>query len=346
MAQIIDPTVPLGTDAVSLGDDQIRALKQAIIDILGVDHDVVASPTTSSGKHKGITGVGTAALNIDTGGAFDLVLKRNAVTKLTVGATAVTLADALISLIVDSGAASDLLLKRNGTTKLTVGASAITLVDALITLILDSGAASDLLLKRNGVTKVTIANALVTLVDGLSVPSITGMTTPLSIAQGGTANATANAALNALLPAQAGNANKFLKTDATNTSWAAAGLSWGGGVRVDPTTAGDAFISCNGGMGSITESDVQVPMPYACTARNLYVRASSIHDGITTQTLRMRKNGVNTALLVTIAAGAQTGSDVANSVSFVAGDLLSFSYASAGNAAGKNLQFGYEVALS
>lgn len=41
----------------------------------------------------------------------------------------------------------------------------------------------------------------------------------LPIAKGGTGQATANAALNALLPSQTGNANKILKTDATNSSW-------------------------------------------------------------------------------------------------------------------------------
>lgn len=40
------------------------------------------------------------------------------------------------------------------------------------------------------------------------------------ISKGGTGQTTANAALNAFLPSQTGNANKFLKTNGTNTSWA------------------------------------------------------------------------------------------------------------------------------
>jgi hypothetical protein len=43
----------------------------------------------------------------------------------------------------------------------------------------------------------------------------------LSIAQGGTGANTANAALNSLLPLQAGNTNKVLQTDGSNTSWVA-----------------------------------------------------------------------------------------------------------------------------
>lgn len=45
----------------------------------------------------------------------------------------------------------------------------------------------------------------------------------LAIANGGTGQTTANDALNALLPSQTSNANKYLFTDGTNTSWAAAG---------------------------------------------------------------------------------------------------------------------------
>ena len=47
----------------------------------------------------------------------------------------------------------------------------------------------------------------------------------LAIANGGTGQTTANTALNALLPAQTANANKYLQTDGTNTSWDAVSLS-------------------------------------------------------------------------------------------------------------------------
>lgn len=45
LPQTISPTTPLGSDARSLGDDQIRALKQAIIDIFGLPS---ATPITGS----------------------------------------------------------------------------------------------------------------------------------------------------------------------------------------------------------------------------------------------------------------------------------------------------------
>ena len=51
------------------------------------------------------------------------------------------------------------------------------------------------------------------------------ITGAVPIANGGTGQTTANTALNALLPAQATNANKYLQTDGTNTSWDAVSLS-------------------------------------------------------------------------------------------------------------------------
>ena len=46
----------------------------------------------------------------------------------------------------------------------------------------------------------------------------------LPIANGGTGQTTANAALNALLPSQTGNSGEFLTTDGTDASWSAISL--------------------------------------------------------------------------------------------------------------------------
>jgi hypothetical protein len=55
--------------------------------------------------------------------------------------------------------------------------------------------------------------------------AITYSGTALPIANGGTGQTTANAALNALLPTQTGNASKYLQTDGTNATWDAISLS-------------------------------------------------------------------------------------------------------------------------
>lgn len=51
------------------------------------------------------------------------------------------------------------------------------------------------------------------------ITSISGLTTALSIGQGGTGQTTANAAFNALAPSQSAQSGKYLRTDGTNTAW-------------------------------------------------------------------------------------------------------------------------------
>ena len=59
--------------------------------------------------------------------------------------------------------------------------------------------------------------------SGTLAVSLSG--TALPIGNGGTGQTTANAALNALLPSQSGNGNKYLQTNGTDTSWDAVSLS-------------------------------------------------------------------------------------------------------------------------
>jgi hypothetical protein len=69
--------------------------------------------------------------------------------------------------------------------------------------------------------------------------SIVGIT-DLAIADGGTGASNAQAARNNLLPSQTGNANKFLKSDGTNVSWDATGIT--DGDRGDISVTGDGSI--------------------------------------------------------------------------------------------------------
>lgn len=60
-----------------------------------------------------------------------------------------------------------------------------------------------------------------------------GLSGTVAIANGGTGQTTASAALNALLPSQSGNSGKVLKTDGTNATWqddATGGGGGGGGI--------------------------------------------------------------------------------------------------------------------
>lgn len=66
-------------------------------------------------------------------------------------------------------------------------------------------------------TNKTISGASNTITN---VSLSSGVTGTLPIANGGTGQTTANAALNALLPSQTSNGGKYLQTDGTNTAWA------------------------------------------------------------------------------------------------------------------------------
>lgn len=59
----------------------------------------------------------------------------------------------------------------------------------------------------------------------LDLAQSAAITGTLALGNGGTGQVTANAALNALLPSQTGNASKLLSTDGSNTSWASAASS-------------------------------------------------------------------------------------------------------------------------
>lgn len=78
----------------------------------------------------------------------------------------------------------------------------------------------------NGSSGTPAFRALVALdIPDLSAAKITSGTLGITvgIGQGGTGQTTANAALNAFLPAQTSNSGKFLKTDGTNSSWDSTG---------------------------------------------------------------------------------------------------------------------------
>jgi len=92
------------------------------------------------------------------------------------------------------------------------------------------------------------SNSTLTTLSVLSLPGsqITGnisgnaanVTGTVAIANGGTGQTTANAAFNALVPAQTGNSGKFLTTDGSNTSWSVNPLGTVTSVDVSGGTTG------------------------------------------------------------------------------------------------------------
>ena len=104
----------------------------------------------------------------------------------------------------------------------------------------------------------------------------------LAIANGGTGQTTANTALNALLPAQTSNANKYLQTDGTNTSWDAVSLSTADITGTLPitnggtgaTTAGVALTNL-GAVGTIASADASIVVTQVGSSVDLSVSSTS-----------------------------------------------------------------------
>ncbi len=80
------------------------------------------------------------------------------------------------------------------------------------------------------------------------------LTGTLAIANGGTGQTTANAALNALLPSQTSNANKYLQTDGTNSSWDAISLSTADVTGTLAVANGGTGVTSSTGSGSVVLS--------------------------------------------------------------------------------------------
>lgn len=90
--------------------------------------------------------------------------------------------------------------------------------------------------------------------------AVANFSVPVSIANGGTGQTTAQAAIDALLPTQTGNSGKFLTTNATNASWGTVTItqkalgSWSSrSVSTTYTAATDGFVlvqpMCTGNPG-------------------------------------------------------------------------------------------------
>lgn len=77
----------------------------------------------------------------------------------------------------------------------------------------------------------------------------------LAVANGGTGQTTANAALNALLPAQTSQSGKYLKTDGSNASWDQLDISTADITGTLPVANGGTGVTTSTGTGSVVLSN-------------------------------------------------------------------------------------------
>jgi hypothetical protein len=107
-------------------------------------------------------------------------------------------------------------------------------------------------------TGITIANGdkVVVWSDATNFYDIktNNVTGTVAIANGGTGQTTANTALNALLPSQGSNANKYLQTDGTNASWDAISLSTADITGTLAVANGGTGVTSSTGSGSVVLS--------------------------------------------------------------------------------------------
>lgn len=88
--------------------------------------------------------------------------------------------------------------------------------------------------------------------------------------------------------------------------------------------SGDRFIGLTSMLNGGTESPAQIAAEYAMVFTRMVIRTTTTQNVGGSLVFTLRKNGVDTALVVTIAAGATANVFAANgSVSFAQGDLIS-----------------------
>jgi hypothetical protein len=125
-------------------------------------------------------------------------------------------------------------------------------------------------------------------------------------------------------------------TAATAAEWrdVAATLLWGANSTF-VTTAKRYLVPGGPHIAAPTTDSVRFKVPRAGTIRRMYVRHNTpLSASATNITYVVEKNGVATALTVTLAANATSGSDLANSFTVAAGDDLAVSFTKAGVLAG------------
>jgi hypothetical protein len=88
------------------------------------------------------------------------------------------------------------------------------------------------------------------------------------------------------------------------------------------------FISPFQGTNSISENLRSMAIPFNVTINKFYIGTGNFQPASGSSIFTLRKNGVATSIVVTIPAGSAGGvfSDTVNSVSFVAGDLISIEH--------------------
>jgi hypothetical protein len=134
-------------------------------------------------------------------------------------------------------------ISTNGTTAVTVSSGqVVTLAQPLPVASGGTGAAS------NAAAPFALKGA------NSDITQLSGLSTALSIAQGGTGNTTATAAFNALVPSQTGNSGRYLTTNGTSASWGVVSADYVAKAWVNFNGTGTVAIRASGNVSSISDN--------------------------------------------------------------------------------------------
>lgn len=114
---------------------------------------------------------------------------------------------------------------------------------------------------------------------------------------------------------------------------------------VDPGT-GTVYCSINNSDNAAwdaTETNVHQMFPFAATLTGLSVKLETAPGGVASRTYTVMKNGVATALTVTITGASTTASDTTTQVFFSAGDFISLQASSSGSPTAANRTSWYSL---
>lgn len=115
------------------------------------------------------------------------------------------------------------------------------------------------------------------------------------------------------------------------------------GFSAQPTQYCSPFAEAESGLD---EDDHTVVIPCGCVFDRFLIRLSNAPGTLKSLTFTLRKNGVDTSLIVALIGAFDVfGSDVANSVSFVQGDTASIRIDSAGSSTPTWVALGFRVTL-
>jgi hypothetical protein len=177
----------------------------------------------------------------------------------------------------------------------------------------------------SGVAGAFVSDALDTLDSGKAasgansdITSLSGLTTALSIGQGGTNSTTALA--NGKVMASSGGKIIESAVDISSVVPPFSLLAFGNNSVA--STIVTRYMNPFGVNATASTSIVNVVSPFACTIKNMHVYHNNPAGNGNNIVYTLFKNGVSTSLTVTIPSTTQTASDTSNSVSVSAGDRL------------------------